>query len=238
MKNITSGSSVTRNFDLRVWQLATLNIMISALSRRAGLRRVPELCVSKNEQFVSVNVFAFRISVGERLLSLWAQGVFSEDEVRSAFAHEIGHLIDFGRGSGSSSFRNLIFESCWLVCGVVPLVACILLPSASVFQFSIAFVLGWGISIPLMIRRFGAKIEFEADRNAALHLVEPKHLAIVLSKMGSLDVRSRRFAFSGSLTGFVGKLTHPSLDERIGRLDGLSQFGVPLIRLWRSRDLE
>jgi len=237
LKNITFGSSVTRDLDLRVWQLATLNTMISALSRKAGLRRVPGLCVSKNEQFVSVNVFAFRISVGERLLSLWAQGVFSEDEVRSAVAHEIGHLMDFGRGSGSSSFKNLIFESCWLVCGVAPLVVCILLPSALVFQFSVAFVLGWGVSIPLLTIRFGVKIEFEADRNAALHLVEPAHLASVLRKIVSLDVRGKCFSFSGGLTGFVGKLTHPSLDERIGRLDGLSQFGVPLIRLWQSRDL-
>jgi Zn-dependent protease with chaperone function len=112
-----------------------------------------------------------------------------------------------------------------------------LLPSALVFQFSAAFVLGWGVSIPLLTIRLGVKIEFEADRNAALHLVEPAHLASVLRKIVSLDVRGKYFSFSGGLTGFVGKLTHPSLDERIGRLDGLSQFGVPLIRLWQSRDL-
>jgi Zn-dependent protease with chaperone function len=216
-------------------QLAKLNTMISAISRKAGLQRVPGLFISKNERFVSVNVFDFRIGVGANLLSLWAQGVFSDDEVEAAVAHEIGHLMDFRRGSGSSSFRNLILESSWLVCGVVPLVIWILFPSELVFRFSVAFALGWGVSIPLLIRRFAVKIEYEADRNAAIHLVKPEHLASALGTIKALTVRGKYFEFSGVLPGFVGKLTHPSLDERISRLDNLSQFGVPLIRLWESR---
>jgi Zn-dependent protease with chaperone function len=219
-------------------QLTKLNTMISAVSRKAGLQRVPGLFVSKKERFVSVNVFDFRISVGETFLSLWEQGVFSDKEVEAAVAHEIGHLMDFRLGSGSSSFRNLILESGWLGCGVVPLVICILFPSELVFRLSIAFALGWGVSIPLLIRRFAAKIEYEADRNAAVHLVEPAHLASALSMIKALTVHGKYFEFSGILPGFVGKLTHPPLDERIRRLDSLSQFGVPLIRLWESRVFE
>ena len=219
-------------------QLTKLNIMISAVSHKAGLQRVPGLFVSKNERFVSVNVFDFRIGVGENLLSLWEQGVFSDDEVKAAVAHEIGHLMDFRRGSGSSNFRNLILESGWLVCGVVPLTICILFPSEFVFRSSIAFALGWGVSIPLLIRRFAAKIEYEVDKNAATRLVEPAHLASALSKINALTVRGKYFEFSGILPGFVGKLTHPPIDERIRRLDSLSQFGVPLIRLWESRVFE
>jgi Zn-dependent protease with chaperone function len=226
------------NFDLRIQQISKLNFMISSLSRKAGLPRVPGLVVSKSERFVNVNVFDYRIGVGENLLSLWAQGLFSEDEVQSAVAHEIGHLMDFKRGSGSSSFRNLILESGWVVCGVVPLLVCILFPSVLVFRFSVGFILGWGISIPLVVRRFGAQIEFEADRNAALYLVEPAHLASVLGKIKTLTVQGKCFELCGNPAGFVGKLTHPSLDKRICRLSGLSKFGVPLMRLWQSRVFE
>jgi hypothetical protein len=35
--------------------------------------------------------------------------------------------------------------------------------------------------------------------------------------------------------GIVGMLTHPSFDDRISRLNGLSKFGVTLLRLWETR---
>ncbi len=209
--------------------------MIAKLAEKAELSRVPGLHISENERFASVNVFSFHISVGENLLSLWTEGKLDERDVEAAVAHEIGHLMDFRRGSRSSSFRNLILESAWFACGLVPLVVCILLPSAMIFRLSIGFALGWGISIPLLIRRLERKIEFEADRNAALYLVAPEHLANVLTKIKVLSIPTRYFALSRSLSGLTGKLTHPSFDDRINRLDGLSKFGVTLIKLWETR---
>lgn len=218
--------------------LAKLDLMVTSLSRKAGLQRVPGLSVCKSEQFVSVNVFSFRICVGERFLSLWRRGVFSDCEVESAIAHEFGHLMDFRGSSGSSSFGNLVLESAWLFCGIVPVLALILFPSNLALGSCLVFSLIWGVSIPFLIKRFGSKIEFEADRNAALHLIEPACLASTLEKIKGLTVGKGRFAYSQGLTGLVGKLTHPSLDERISRLHGLSQFGVPLMKLWQSRVIE
>ncbi len=209
--------------------------MISRLSEKAGLRRVPGLIVSKNERFASVNVFSFRIIVGENLLSLWSQSKFEDSDVEAAIAHEIGHLMDLKKGSRTSSFRNLILESAWLACGLVPLVFCILFPSVLIIRLSVGFALGWGVSIPLLIRSLERKIEFEADRNAALYLVEPAHLANVLAKIKALCIPVKCFALSGRVRGIIGMLTHPSFDDRISRLNGLSQFGVTLLRLWETR---
>jgi Zn-dependent protease with chaperone function len=220
---------------LRVQQVAALNVMIARLSKKAGLRRVPGLVVSKNERFASVNVFSFRIAVGENLLKVWAQKEFEDGEVEAALAHEIGHLMDFKKDSRTSSFRNLILESLWFSCGLVPLVICILFPSALIFRLSVGFALGWGISIPLLIRSLERKIEFEADRNAALYLVEPVYLAAVLTKIKALCVPSKCFALSARMRGIVGILTHPSFDERIKRLMGISRFGLTLMKLWETR---
>lgn len=220
---------------MRVQQIAEMNKMIAKLSEKAGLRRIPGLLISKNERFASVNVFQFRIFVGENLLSFWALGKFSKEDVEATIAHEIGHLMDFRRGSLSSSFRNQILESAWFVCGLVPLVICMLVPSDLVFQLSVGFAFGWGVSIPWLIRRFEAKIEFEADKNAALYLVEPGHLAIALAKIKTLTIPIKGFSLSGGITGFAGMLTHPSFDDRISRLNSLSQLGLTLIRLWETR---
>jgi Zn-dependent protease with chaperone function len=220
---------------LRAEQVDKLYAMIARLSEKAGLRRIPGLVVSQNERFASVNVFSFRIAVGENLLELWAQRKFEDSEVEAALAHEIGHLMDFKTGSRTSSFRNLILESLWLSCGLIPLVACILFPSPLIFRLSVGFALGWGISIPLLIRTLERKIEFEADRNAALYLVEPKHLATVLGKIKALCVPGKCFALSARMRGIVGVLTHPSFDERISRLNGISGFGLTLMRLWETR---
>ena len=209
--------------------------MIASLSKKAGLRKTPGLHVSENERFASVNVFSFEVIVGEQLLSLWAQCKFDENDVRATIAHEIGHLRDYTRGSRSSSFRNLVLESAWFACGLVPLVVSILFPSAIVFRASVGFALGWLVSIPLLIRRVERKIEFEADRNAALYLVEPKHLADVLTKIKILSSSVKSFVPSATIRGIAGKLTHPSFDDRISRLNGLSNFGTTLIRLWETR---
>ena len=209
--------------------------MIVKLSGKAGFSRVPELFVSKTDRFASVNVFQSRICVGENLLALWAQGKFNESDVEATIAHEIGHLMDLKRGSRSTSFRNLILESAWFACGLVPLVICILFSSVMVFQLSVGFTFGWIVSIPWIIRRFERKIEFEADRNAALYLVEPAYLASALAKIRTLNISIKFFGLPLGLSGFVGVLTHPSFDDRISRLDGLSQWGVTLMKLWETR---
>ena len=220
---------------LRAKQVATLNAMIAKFSEKAGLRRVPELCVSENERFAGVNVFSLRIVVGENLLDLWAQGKFDDSDVEAAVAHEVGHLMDLRHGSRSSSFRNLIFESLWFSCGLIPLVTCILFPSTLIFRLSLGFAVAWGVSVPLLIRSLERKIEFEADRNAALFLVEPAHLASVLGKIKAVCVPVKCFAFSARMRGIVGVLTHPSFDERINRLNGISRFGLTLMKLWETR---
>lgn len=221
--------------ELRAKQIETLNAMVASLAKKAGLRKIPGLNISGKERFASVNVFSFHVTVGENLLSLWAEGKFSKNDVKATIAHEIGHLMDYRRGSGSSSFRNLILESAWFSCGLVPLVVCILFPSAIVFQLSVGFTFGWLASIPLLIRRVERRIEFEADRYAALYLVRPKHLANALTKIKILDSSVKSFVPSASIRGIAGRLTHPSFDDRINRLNGLSNFAVTLIRLWKSR---
>ena len=199
------------------------------------MRRVPKLCISKNERFASVNVFSLCIMVGENLMERWSQGKFDDSDVEAAIAHEIGHLMDLRHGSRSSSFRNLVLESLWLSCGLIPLVVCILLPSSLILRLSIGFAVVWGVSVPFLIRSLERKTEFEADRNAALYLVDPAHLASVLSKIKALCIPVNCFALSARLRGIVGILTHPSFDDRIDRLNGLSRFGLTLIRLWETR---
>jgi Zn-dependent protease with chaperone function len=221
-------------------QIITLRMIISQLSEKAGLRRVPELFISKKERFASVNIFQFHICVGENLLSLWAQGKFDESDIEAVVAHEIGHLMDLRGGSRTKSFRNLIFESAWFVCGLVPFIACLLIPSVSVFQvtvvqLSIVFAVGWGLSVPWLIKRFERKIEFEADRNAALYLVSPEHLSSALAKIKTLMFSVKYIAPRTRMTGVAGKLSHPSFDDRIRRLNGLSNYGIALMKLWEMR---
>ena len=83
-------------------QVAFLTKALEELAKKAKLRKAPELFISKNERLASVNVFQNRISVGEHLLSLWAEGKFSDSDVEATLAHEIGHLMDFRRDSKSS----------------------------------------------------------------------------------------------------------------------------------------
>jgi hypothetical protein len=217
---------------LRYQQIARLSKMIQRLSERAGLNRVPAISTSWKERFASVNLFQFRICIGETLLSLWKQGEFNESDVEAVIAHEIGHLMDFKRGSHSASFRNLLLESTWFSCGLVPLVISILFPSATVFRLCIAFAIGWVFSIPLLIRRFERKVEFEADKNAVLFMVEPEQLANALTKMKAMTNPIRFFSPFSGLTGFMGRLTHPTFDDRIGNCVHLSsRQGVTLKHL-------
>lgn len=212
--------------DLRVKQIAALSAVVLRLSGKAGLRTAPVVVVSSRERFMNINVFSNRISVGENFLGLWSNGEFDEVDVEAVLAHEIGHLIDLRQGSRSVSFRNVILESAWLVCGLVPLLLYLAFPSVTGFGLSVGFALFWGVSIPWLVRRFEMKIEFEADQSAAKFLVEPKQLGDALSKIKVLS-NDDDVALSGKLRVVAGMLTHPSFDERISRLVKFSKNSKP-----------
>ncbi len=202
-------------------QEAFMKIKMQELAKKAKLKRVPELCISKNERLANVNIFQRRISVGEYLCSLWKEGKFSDKDIEATLAHEIGHLMDFRRTSGSKSFRNLLIESLWFSFGMVPLVVYLLSPSFLILTFSLVFAVGWGFSIPWVVRRIEAQIELVADKNAALFLVEPQQLANALVKISSFGVPAKRFGLTGRLSFLAGTLTHPSFNERVQNLKRL-----------------
>jgi len=194
---------------------------IEALSKKAGLTHVPELCISKSERLANVNPFQYRISVGETILSLWREGKFSDADVEATLAHEIGHLMDFRRDSRSKSFRNLLFEGLWCALCVVPLIIYLFWPSMTTLFITAAIAIGWGISLPWIIRRVEVGIELEADRNAAVYLVEPKQLAGALDKISSFGIPSRLPGFTAKLSFLAGTLTHPTFKERLSNLQTL-----------------
>ena len=194
---------------------------VEELAKKAHLSKVPELCVSKTERLAHVNVFQWRISVGEYLLSQWAQGNFDEADVEATLAHEIGHLMDFNRNSKSSSFRNLLLESVWLAFGVVPLAVYLLLPSLASMVFCLVLAAGWGFSLPWIVRYIEVHVELEADRKAALFLVKPQQLADALLKISSFGVPVSKFGLAGRLSFLAGTLTHPTFRDRVRHLQAL-----------------
>ncbi len=199
-------------------KIAFMKKKLDDLATKAKLHKAPDVCVSKNERFASVNVFQKRVSVGEYLLTLWKQGKFSNEDVEATLAHEVGHLMDFGRDSKSSSFRNLLAESLWFSFGVIPLVNYLIAPSTFSFMFSVILALGWGFSIPFIVRQVEIRIEFEADRNAAKLLVDSQQLAQALVKIASFSVPSKTLGFTARLSFLAGTLTHPSFNERVRNL--------------------
>lgn len=203
-------------------QIALLQQMVDELAKKANLSIIPELHVSKNEQLASVNIFQRRITIGERLLKLWREGQFTDADVEATLAHEVGHLMDLSRESESASFRNLIFASMWFVFGIFPFVVYAFVPSIEILIFSILFAVVWGFSLPRILRRIDVKVELEADKNAALYLVEPKKLADALTKIQALKASKKILGPRTLLSGFVGMVTHPSFKERINHLNNLN----------------
>jgi Zn-dependent protease with chaperone function len=202
-------------------QVAFMTQAIEELAKKAKLRRTPELYVSKTERLASVNVFQNRISVGEHLLSLWREGKFDEKDVEATIAHEIGHLMDFRRDSRSSNFRNLLIESLWLSFAVVPLVIYLLFPSVMFLMLSVLIAVGWGFSLPWIVRRVEVRIELEADKNAALYLVKPQQLADALVKISSFGMPRGKLGVTAKMAFIAGTLTHPSFQERVRYLQSL-----------------
>ena len=203
-------------------QLEFIKEKIGELAEKDGLSNAPRLWISKHERLAGINFFQNRISVGEHLLSLWRQGDFGDEDVEAILAHEIGHLMDFRCDSQSHSRRNLSLESFWFVFGAFPIIFYVLSPSFLLLLFSVLLVAGWGFSLPWLVGYVDAKIEFEADKNAALYLVEPQQLAKTLAKISALPVK---FGLRARPNLFIHRLSHPSSKERIRRIDSL----------WRTR---
>jgi Zn-dependent protease with chaperone function len=199
-------------------QEAFMKLKMQELAKKAKLKRVPELCISKNERLANVNIFQRRISVGEYLCSLWKEDKFSDKDIEATLAHEIGHLMDFRRTSGSKSFRNLLIESLWLSFGLLPLLVYLLSPSFLTLTFSLLFAVGWGLSIPWVVRRIDVQIELAADQNAALFLVESQQLANALIKISFFGVPAKKFGLTGHLSFLASTITHPSFNERVQNL--------------------
>jgi Zn-dependent protease with chaperone function len=176
-------------------QVIVLEQKLKELAKKANLSTPPELYISKHERLASVNIFQSRISIGEYLLGLWREGEFNDADVEATLAHEIGHLMDLGHESRSANFRNLIFASIWCIFGMFPLVAYLLSPSFVALVFSVLCTVGWGFSLPRILRSIDVKVELAADKNAALYLVEPKQLAQTLSKIGDLRKPTHPYGF-------------------------------------------
>jgi Zn-dependent protease with chaperone function len=129
--------------------------------------------------------------------------------------------MDFRKDSRSASFRNLICESFWFAFGVVPLFLYLLSPSLTSLIIAGMVAMTWGFSLPWIVRRIEARIELEADRNAALYLVEPQQLADALVKISSFGVSARKLGFTSTLSVLASTLTHPSFKERVRNLQTL-----------------
>jgi Zn-dependent protease with chaperone function len=195
---------------------------LKELSKKACLSSTPELYVSKHERLASVNVFQRRITVGEYLITLWCEGKFNDADIEATLAHEVGHLMDIGHGSKSSNFRNLIFASMWFLFGTFPLIVYLFWPSIITLIFSVLFAVGWGFSLPRIIRRIDVNVELEADKNAALHLVEPKQLAEALAKISVLRKPTYHSGLMTKIGSLIGIITHPTFSERINHLNNLN----------------
>ena len=130
--------------------------------------------------------------------------------------------MDLGHESKSANFRNLIFASMWCIFGMLPLVAYILSPTVEMLILSIICAVGWGFSLPRVLRRIDVKVELAADKNAALYLVEPQQLAAALAKISNLRTPTKPFGFMNHLAGFFGIITHPTFKERIIHLNTLT----------------
>ena len=194
---------------------------LDELAGKGGLRRAPDLCISKKERLANVNIFLKRISVGENLLSLWHQGKFDDKDIEATLAHEVGHLMDFCRGSDSKNFRNLLIESFWFSFGAVPVVLYVLSPSLIWLLLSMLLAVGWGLSLPWVVRRVEVRIELEADRKAAVYLVAPQQLANALVKISSFGMPSKKLGLTAKMSFLAGTLTHPSFKERVVTLQSL-----------------
>jgi Zn-dependent protease with chaperone function len=216
-----SESQTTGDERMYSQQEAFMTQKVEELAKKAKLKRIPELCISKKERLANVNIFASRIGVGEYLCSLWQEGKFNEKDVEATLAHEVGHLMDFCHNPGSRSFRNLMVESAWFAFGIVPLVTYLIIPSLLILAICVSLAAIWGSSLPWIVRRIEVRIELEADQNAARYLVEPQQLANALLKISSFDVPRKKFGLIGKLSFLAGTITHPTFNERVRQLQQL-----------------
>jgi len=202
-------------------QIDFMKQKIELLSNKAGLSNVPELSISKRERLANVNPFQYQISVGETILSFWREGKFNDADMEATLAHEIGHLMDFRKDSRSKSFRNLLFESLWIAFCVVPLVIYFVSPSFMTLVIAVSIAVTWGALLPWVVRRVEVGVELEADRNAALYLVNPEQLACALNKITSFGIPARTLGFAARVSFLAGTLTHPTLRERLRHLQAI-----------------
>jgi Zn-dependent protease with chaperone function len=202
-------------------QVSFMKQKLEELAQKAGLRRAPDLSISKTERLASVNVFQKRISVGTNVLSLWEQGKFSDQDIEATLAHEVGHLMDFRRESKSKNFRNLLIESFWFSFGVVPFVSFVFSPSLLWMVVSAVLAVTWAFSLPIVVRRVEVRIELEADRNAGVYLVAPQQLADALVKISSFGMPAKTVGFTAKMAFLAGTLTHPTFKDRVRFLQTL-----------------
>lgn len=199
--------------------LAVVKEKVAVMAKAAGLKKTPDVKISKNEPIACAGYFPRNVQVGQSWLLSWERGLIDEEDVDATLAHEIGHLMDFAKGIRAVFVKSGLIIASYLFI-IVLLFASI--DASQVFSetawvpYVFVFIL-WLSFAPWITRSRGLATQLEADRYAC-QLIGRQKMAQVFSKRMERNLTNPKNQrnFTGILSTFYYFMTGaPSFSERL-----------------------
>jgi len=207
---------------LRVDQAPAIHAILTELSRRAGLERVPDVYLMDAQQMLGFSTGASDHDAAIVLSGPLVQGL-SARELAGVLAHEVSHIVSgdlavmgtadmITRSTRTLSMIGLILvvfniPLAMTADGYIPWGALLLLISAPLLSFLLQMALS-------RVR------EFEADHGAVDICGDPEALAVALEKLETQGRSLLRSAYFPHRPGTEPSLlrSHPVTQERVSRI--------------------
>ncbi len=212
-------------------QVNIIKQKIEKLAKKAELKEIPTLKISKAEHLVAeASILRKKITVSTGLLSQWQKGEIDENDVEVVLAHEIGHLMDFDRKFHSVFFRYNAVVVLYLFLGVG-------LPKLVFFRHLaepwipplLIFVI-WAFFFHWICRRVSLAVQLEADKNGA-SLVTDEQFANSITKRKPFHV-AKDFGLIETWEFLRHVISSPSISERLQNLN----FKIGEIKIEKIED--
>lgn len=221
---------------------------IEELSRRAGVKKVPELMINETPEINAcayASLFASRVSVTRGLMDAYQSGKVEVEELNAILGHELGHIRnrDCLRRELVLSWISIFDIGNWYYWYFI-----VFLRGKRGFKLVVAIATYWPFLIPGFIMKLISKIasipafhlsrrnEYAADEIGA-ELTSPEVTARALQKIENLnnelvaeEIALLPYADKWQLqprnTSWVDRLfdTHPPMEKRISALRRIGGF--------------
>ncbi len=216
----------------------TLYEIVALISRRAGIKEVPEVCIYQSDD---MNAFATGASKNSAMVA-FSTGLLEKMDtpaIAGVVAHEIGHIIN-GDMVTMTILQGIINVFVLVLTMPFRFVAFVYIlaggsrnPRQAAFMAAIVTFVGKVVEriflflANLIVKAFSRHREYQADEMAAL-IGEKEYMASALQALkndsvtpsqGQLHIAALKINNSSSLFEFFS--THPLLDNRANRLSNI-----------------